>query len=289
MRTLSSALLLSLALATGAGAQEAADEPGLFAEPEESPVTLTAGLGLSEGDMKFAGSRASGHFKYSSNLVALVAAEGRLPGCPWVSLWGRAGTTVAGGHGRLDDDYDSDVSLTLAELNLSVALAGRGSPLAPNHELPRSYLDAYLGVRSFTERFEADRSSGLDQNYDLSWVGPQVGLHGCWWLSDTYADPAVRGWSASAGIALLPWLMAEGDSRVEKGLDVSQDSDTGYGYIWSLAANYRRGPCTISFGYEEQHLYADSGREKASSGSNGDFWSLESQRRAFFLSLTVNF
>ena len=290
MRIRSLAPLVFVALF--AGAALAQDEYPDLVSGRQDPgptVEVKGSLWLTEGSTEVVSRSLSGEFDHDSNLMAVLEAEAALPDLPWISVDGRIGTTLRDSGGEFDDgDEDSDASFGLFELNLAVSLAGRGSPLAPNHALPRTHAEAFVGLKAFTEEFDAERNNA-DVSYETLWMGPQLGLRGYWHLSDTYADDYLKGWGLSAGAAVMPWLTVQADSEIDGGAEGDQDSSSGYGYSWFAGASYRTGPAVFGLGYELQSFKTDDGDEDLSGGGSGHLYSLESKRHGFFLSAGVRF
>lgn len=282
-------VLLTAAFAGPAYGQEADNASRLFQwEGGETGPEVDVRLWLTSGSTKVVSYALQDKFRHDDNLLVLVEGETPLPGHPLASVWGRVGMTVRDKDGEAKDG-NSDAKFGLFEVNLGVCLIGRGSPLVPNHDLPESYLQAYVGLRAFQESFEADDAGGDQLTYDTLWYGPQLGLRGYWHLGDTYPEEAFAGWGLSAGVTLLPVLMLDAQVDQDTGTDSDQKSSRGYGYSCFVAASYRTGTLVFTLGYEFQRIKTDQGDEDASGTDRSDLWLLESERWGPFFSLGILF
>ncbi len=254
---------------------------GLFSRSEESPLVVSAKLWFSEGHTLYGGMGGSARFDNDSNLMGSADVRFYLPKIPWVGLQGRFGITLSDSDGELDGELDCDADFTLMELNVTVTLAGRSSPIIVNHELPRSKLEAFAGMRSFQEEFECDAGGGNDFDYEAQWIGVQLGLRGEWALGDTYdGSEAARGWCLSGELAVLPWITVDGEGKLNGNKVFEHDSDSAYGVAASLGIGYRFQSLVFGAGYEWQHFKADDG---------DDLSHLESSRRGFYLQVALHF
>ena len=291
MRFWGLALVLLTVAFTGPALAEEADEdqPRLFQmESAEVGPELSARLWLTSGYTKVVSYALQDKFEHDDNLLILIEGEMPLPGYSWASVWGRVGTTIRDKEGD-SDNGNSEARFGLFEINLGACLAGRGSPLAPHHELPESYLQGYVGLRVFRESFEADAAGGDDLTYDTLWYGPQLGLRGYWHLGDSYSEEGLMGWGLSAGAALLPVIMLDAEVDHDTGRDSDQKSGSGYGYSWFVGASYRTRSLVFTLGYEVQRIKTDEGHEHVSGTSDADLWLVDSRREGPFFSLGVLF
>ncbi|HOX05244.1 MAG TPA: hypothetical protein PK280_02490 [Planctomycetota bacterium] len=281
-RILSSLLLMvALALTGRALAEEYEDHPRLFqVEADEARPEFGIRLWLTSGDTKVVSGAVVNDFDHGRNIMALLEGEVPLPDHSWVSVWGRLGTSISDSGGETDGGEDCEASFGLFELNLGLCLAGRSSPLAPEHALPQSYTQVYAGLRVFQESFDYDLAGGNSATYDARWYGPQFGLRGFWHLGDSYPDGGVDGWGLSAGAAVMPWLLLDADAD-----GTAQDSCKAFGYTWSVAASYQSDALIFRLGYEAQWLKTDGGAQEGS----GDLYLLESSRHGPFFSVGISF
>jgi hypothetical protein len=282
-------VLLTVAFAGPAYCGESDAPPRLFqSEGGEAGPEVDVRLWLTSGSTKVVSYALQDKFRHDDNLLVLIEGEMPLPGYPLVSVWGRMGMTIFDKEGT-SDAGDSDAKFGLFEVNLGVCLVGRGSPLVPNHDLPESYLQAYVGLRVFQESFEADAAGDNQLTYDTLWYGPQLGLRGYWHLGDSYPEESLTGWGLSAGVTLLPVLMLDAQVDHDTGRDSDQKSGRGYGYSWFVGASYRTRTLVFTLGYEFQRIKTDEGDEDVSGTNRGDLFSLESERWGPFFSLGILF
>jgi hypothetical protein len=278
-----------LLIAGAALAEEAPPAPGeglgLFSGAEESPLLISADLLYLRGKTRTVGGRYGQDFENNDNLMAVLRFEYVPPASRWISAWARVGGTVQSSGARaLGQKADADY--LLAELNLGISLAGRGSPLAPASEMQDSHLEAYIGLRRFEEKYDL---ADLDVDAEVTWTGPQLGLRGEWVLADTYPElPGARNWSLALDAAFLPWVRYYSESHAFGTKLFYETSDTAYGFAWAASANYRRGPVTFTAGYENQTLKTDRG-DYTDDSLNGDLYHANSYHSGVFGGVTVHF
>lgn len=276
--------LTSLAAFAAAGESEDG-RIGLFSRSEQSSLEVSTRVLFTEGRTRYGSSGGSNRFSTDNNIMGVLDVQFYLPRLPWVGVHGRFGTTLSASGGELNNVIDCDADLTLFEVNATFTLAGASSPLTPDHALPRSKLEAFVGVRSFKEEFDCDN----DFDYETQWIGLQAGLRGTWELHDTYDESnATRGWSLSARLALLPWIDFAGEGKLSGSKVFEHDSSSGYGVAGSMGVNYRFRSWTFGAGYGFQHLQADDG-EHDQTGVGDDLSHVKSRRRGFFLQTTLHF
>jgi hypothetical protein len=227
-------------------------------------------------------------FRYSNDQNYMALLEGRiyLPGLPWLGFHGRFGTTLSDSAGKAGGvlDQDCEADFTLTEFNALFTLAGRHSPLTPDHALPYSYLDAFAGVRMFNEDYDCEG----DVEFENDWVGVQVGLRGEWAMGDTYGkNSPFRDFSISGEVALMPWVTTDGEYSVGGSKLIEHDAD-GYGAEMSIALSYRYRFMKFTVGYMWQKLRADDGDAEVG-GSDTDLYEIESSRQGVFLGASLDF
>ncbi|HOX06881.1 MAG TPA: hypothetical protein PK280_10805 [Planctomycetota bacterium] len=273
------------------GAREASPAPSWLFGSEDGPVfEAAAGLWLTHGfSQSTTESYDSGKLWQNANLMATADIELRLPGHHWLGLWGRGGTTVYN-HQRnsdLADDGDSDAAM--AELNLVLTLAGRGSPIIEDDDLPRTSLDLFAGARWFREEYEGEIAGGVQREMETSWVGPQIGLRGSWCLQDTYNLDSLEGWSLTLRGAVMPWMEMEATDRRDGAKAFELESSRGYGGSAAAGVEWSRGPVALTVGFEALFLRADSGDEEDSAGVVRDIETVRTTRYGAFMTLALRF
>jgi hypothetical protein len=288
MRTLALVTLLAAAIPAAAGENDSGGA-GLFSRAEDSPLTVAGGVWVTHGFSENRSATTNERVNQDLNLMAIAEVEFLVPGAPWLAVWGRGGQTVYNAKGDTDDAKDVDSDFTLAELNLGVTLAGRSSPLFENDNYPRSRVEAFVGARYFREEFTAELAGGIDREHQVTWVGPQAGLRGVWYLQDTYDYPELRGWSLSLRGAVMPWMQMKAEDRLDGTKAYEQNSDQAYGGDAALAVNWRRGPLTFSLGFEAQWLRADDGKQKDALDNETDLFAVRSNRYGGFLTIALSF
>jgi hypothetical protein len=288
------ASLLAAALATLAcpatAAENDANGVGLFSRADDSPVVVTPGVWFTRGLARTKSDASdSGDVDQPANLMATVDLDLRVPGHHWLGVWGRGAQTVynAKGDSRTAKDVDSD--FTLAEANLVLTLAGRGSPLFELETAPRSSLDLYAGARYFHEVYKAKLPGDVKREVDARWAGPQVGLRGQWYLKDTYNYGELDGWSLNFHGAVMPVMHMESTDRLDGAKAFEQKSDRAYGGEAAAGVSWRRGALTFSLGYQAQYLRADKGDEEDALGGKHDLLQARSDRYGPFAAISISF
>ncbi|MHC4915094.1 MAG: hypothetical protein ACYTGB_06345 [Planctomycetota bacterium] len=282
---LTAVVCVLLSSAAFAGETEV-ESSSLFEETRDSLLSVSGYVWYNRGRTNIVAGTST---KYTNGQNYMALLEGRfyLPGVPWVGFHGRFGTTLSdsGGEagGVLDGDCEADFTLT--EFNVLFTLAGRHSPLTPDHALPHSYIDAFAGVRMFTEEYDCEG----DVEFETDWFGVQVGLRGEWAMADTYGeDSPFRQFSVSGEVALLPWLTNDGELSSGGSTIVEHEADWAYGAELSVALNYRYRFMKFTVGYMWQRLRADEG-DAEFLGSDTDLYEIRSSRRGVFLGASLAF
>ena len=115
MRTLALALFLAAA-GSALAAENDSGGVGLFSRADDSPVVVTPGVWFTQGFSQTKTELSdTGKVQQEANLLATADLEMRVPGHPWLALWGRGAYTVANSKVNSDAAKDIDSTFTMAE------------------------------------------------------------------------------------------------------------------------------------------------------------------------------
>jgi hypothetical protein len=289
MRTLLLCVVLGAFTASGTLAGEKVYErTGLFSKADESPLTVSTSLWFSRGETRLDASGTRARFENDSNMMGLLDVRVSLPRYPWISIQGRFGVTLSDSGGEINNVDDCDGDFTWFELNGAVALAGHGSPIAPNHDMVRTYVEAFAGFRIFKEEFDCDTDLGGLAVEDR-WFMFQLGIRGEWMLSDTYkTSEGAIGWSLIGDFTLMPWGMLDGEADLDGSTLFEDEADNAYGLAGSVGVRYRFRSFTFCLGHSWQVFRTDSG-DHDQDGAGDSLALQESSRKGWFLGATLHF